>query len=148
MSFHLEDTVPFTYFIDKEFYFDYWNNTQKTAEAPIVLFMSNCNAKNGRNQYIEEMFKWIKIDSYGACFRNKEMPSFPKEMSWEEQKWRIMAKYKFSIAFENVIQKDYVTEKLFHSFITKTVPIYMGAPNIQDFLPDPYYSIINTNQFL
>jgi hypothetical protein len=41
---------------------------------------------------------------------------------WWEVKWNITAQYKFTIAIENSISLDYVTEKLFHSFIVGTVP--------------------------
>ena len=38
---------------------------------------------------------------------------------------------------ENSISADYVTEKLFDAFAGGCVPIYLGAPNIEAFLPDP-----------
>ena len=40
-------------------------------------------------------------------------------------------------AMENSLAKDYVSEKLWHAFRAGCVPIYYGAPNIIDFLPDP-----------
>ena len=47
----------------------------------------------------------------------------------------MISKYKFSIAFENAIAKDYVTEKFFDPLIMGSVPIYLGAPNIEEFAP-------------
>jgi hypothetical protein len=38
---------------------------------------------------------------------------------------------------ENSISADYVTEKLFEAFAGGCVPVYLGAPNIEAFLPDP-----------
>jgi hypothetical protein len=38
---------------------------------------------------------------------------------------------------ENSIAPDYVTEKLYDAFVGGCVPIYYGATNIQNFLPDP-----------
>jgi alpha-1,3-fucosyltransferase 10 len=54
------------------------------------------------------------------------------------------------MAFENIPLEDYVSEKLGHAFITTSLPIYHGAPNIDDFLPsvDPQYpSVIKANDF-
>eukprot|EP01018_Ginkgo_biloba_P008934 Gb_12454 [translate_table: standard] len=43
--------------------------------------------------------------------------------------------YKFSLAFENSNEEDYVTEKFWQSLVAGTVPVVVGAPNIQDFQP-------------
>ncbi len=32
---------------------------------------------------------------------------------------------------------DYVTEKLYDAFVAGCVPLYLGAPNIANLLPDP-----------
>jgi len=62
------------------------------------------------------------------------------------QKKEILARHKFYLAFENANIKDYVTEKFWDSFRAETVPIYMGAPNINDFIP-ARHSIIRTTDF-
>jgi glycosyltransferase involved in cell wall biosynthesis len=41
--------------------------------------------------------------------------------------------YYFSIAIENGNQKNYFTEKILDCFLTGTIPIYKGCPNIDDF---------------
>lgn len=146
MSYHLKDTVPVTYFIDQEIYFYYYRELLKPASAPVVMFLSNCKSNNMRNTYIEELMKYIPIDSYGKCYRNKEIPAHLQGLSWETIKWEIMSQYKFVIAFENTDTEDYVTEKLFHAFYAKTIPIYMGAPNVDEFLPSQK-SIINVRDF-
>ena len=38
---------------------------------------------------------------------------------------------------ENSIATDYVTEKLYDAFVAGCVPVYYGAPNVEDLLPDP-----------
>ena len=47
--------------------------------------------------------------------------------------------YRFSIAIENGMYKNYFTEKILDCFLTGTIPIYYGCPNISDFF--------NTNGF-
>jgi len=51
-------------------------------------------------------------------------------------KMDVLRNYKFSICFENA--KGYpglITEKIFDCFAAGTVPIYYGAPNVQDYIP-------------
>jgi hypothetical protein len=47
-----------------------------------------------------------------------------------------LKKYKFSICYENAENiPGYVTEKIFDSFFAGCIPIYWGAPNINDYVP-------------
>jgi hypothetical protein len=39
----------------------------------------------------------------------------------------------FSVCPENTTQKNYFTEKILDCFVTKTVPVYWGCPNIGDY---------------
>ena len=43
--------------------------------------------------------------------------------------------YKFVLAFENAIDTDFVTEKFYDPLLAGSVPVYLGAPNIEDFAP-------------
>lgn len=43
---------------------------------------------------------------------------------------------------ENSALKDYVTEKVYDGLVAGCVPIYLGAPNVADYIPDNN-SIIN-----
>ncbi|KZC09294.1 Alpha-(1,3)-fucosyltransferase B, partial [Dufourea novaeangliae] len=47
-----------------------------------------------------------------------------------------IANYKFTIAFENAICQDYITEKLWRPLIVGSVPIYYGSPSFKDWLPN------------
>ncbi len=54
-----------------------------------------------------------------------------------ESKFEIQQQYKFSIAFENSDAfMGLITEKIFDCFAAGTVPIYLGAPNVSDYIPD------------
>jgi hypothetical protein len=43
--------------------------------------------------------------------------------------------YRFSFAYENSAEKDWISEKLFDRFHAGCVPIYYGAPNVTDYVP-------------
>ena len=49
----------------------------------------------------------------------------------------VLEKYKFNICFENAKNiPGYITEKIFDSFISGTIPVYLGAPNVSEFIPE------------
>lgn len=99
----------------------------KTTDALAAAFISNCGARNFRLQALEMLEKLdIKIDSYGSCHRNHD---------GRVDKVDTLKNYKFSLAFENSNEEDYVTEKFFQSLVAGAIPVVVGAPNIQDFAP-------------
>lgn len=60
-------------------------------------------------------------------------------------KWETLSAYRFSLCFENMPMTGYVTEKLFDCLYAGTVPIYWGAPNIDDLVPAGAY--VDMRQF-
>uniref|UniRef100_A0A0D9X8U0 Fucosyltransferase n=1 Tax=Leersia perrieri TaxID=77586 RepID=A0A0D9X8U0_9ORYZ len=99
----------------------------KTEEALAAAFISNCGARNFRLQALEMLENLdVKIDSYGSCHRNRD---------GKVDKVETLKRYKFSLAFENSNEEDYVTEKFFQSLVTGAIPVVIGAPNIQEFSP-------------
>jgi len=50
-------------------------------------------------------------------------------------KLKIMSKYKFNVCFENCEVEGYISEKIIDCFKAHTVPIYLGAPNIEKYIP-------------
>ncbi|XP_052192745.1 glycoprotein 3-alpha-L-fucosyltransferase A [Diospyros lotus] len=99
----------------------------KTEKALAAAFISNCGARNFRLQALEALEReGIEIDSYGGCHRNRD---------GRVDKVETLRRYKFSLAFENSNEEDYVTEKFFQSLVAGSVPVVVGAPNIQDFAP-------------
>ena len=47
-----------------------------------------------------------------------------------------MESYKFALCFENIEFPGYVTEKVIDCLVSEVVPIYWGAPDIRDFIPE------------
>lgn len=50
-----------------------------------------------------------------------------------DSKYELFRSYQFSVAIENSKQMNYFTEKVIDCFLTKTVPIYWGCPNIGEY---------------
>lgn len=66
-------------------------------------------------------------------FKVRRFPSFigPNRKSLGET----LANYRFSFAYETSAEPDWISEKLFDRFHAGCVPIYLGAPNITDYVP-------------
>ncbi len=66
-------------------------------------------------------------------FDIKPFPSYSGEVV---SKKIALEKSRFSICFENVNgQPGYITEKIFDCFFSKNVPVYLGAPDIEKYVP-------------
>lgn len=52
-----------------------------------------------------------------------------------KDKLKLLSNFKYCICFENFIAPGYITEKIFDCFKTKCVPIYLGASNIEKYIP-------------
>jgi hypothetical protein len=52
-----------------------------------------------------------------------------------DDKWDGLAPYKYSIAIENSSHYRYFTEKITDCYLSYTMPIYWGCPNILDYFP-------------
>ncbi|XP_060176033.1 putative fucosyltransferase-like protein [Lycium barbarum] len=128
MTTSLSSDVPVGYFSWAEY--DIMAPVQpKTENALAAAFISNCGARNFRLQALEVLEREnIKIDSFGSCHHNRD---------GNVDKVEALKRFKFSFAFENSNEEDYVTEKFFQSLVAGSVPVVIGAPNIQDFAPSP-----------
>lgn len=51
--------------------------------------------------------------------------------------------YQFSVIIENIKKENWFTEKLIDCLLTRTVPIYYGAPNIGNFFDSSYFLSFN-----
>jgi len=46
-----------------------------------------------------------------------------------------LSQYRFAICLENTVFPGYVTEKIFDCFVAGCIPVYLGAPDIGDYVP-------------
>ena len=52
-----------------------------------------------------------------------------------ENKLQVLKEHRFSLCFENTEMPGYITEKMIDCFVSGTVPIYRGAPDVNDYIP-------------
>ncbi len=103
----------------------------KRETAPAVYFASSGVDRSGRTAYVRELMEVLPVDSYGASLRNRDL----RHDDGRATKLETIARYRFTLAFENSIAPDYVTEKFYDPLVAGSVPVYLGAPNVQDFAP-------------
>jgi len=115
--------------------------------APVVYVQSGCDTPSNRDEWVKEFMKYVKVDSYGTCLNNKDLP--PALVGSEQMEhgdfYSLLSKYKFMLSMENAVCPDYVTEKFWRSLQVGVVPIYLGAPNIEEWLPNPKSAIVIEN---
>ena len=85
-----------------------------------------------RNSFCRLLSDYKKVDCPGISLKN--MPSIDDSaMSRQQAKLFFMSNYKFTIAFENESACNYLTEKIIHPFLVKSIPIYWGCPQVAEY---------------
>lgn len=140
MTYQLDADVPIPYLYPA--YRDMLRRPPAPKTGLINAFISSDINQSNRLQYLKELMSYLDVHSYGKALNNRQLENDNGLMS----KASAMASYKFTIAFENAIDKDYVTEKFYHPLILGSVPVYLGAPNIVDFEPG-HHCFINVKDF-
>ncbi|KAJ3658097.1 hypothetical protein Zmor_009856 [Zophobas morio] len=127
----------------------YEKNRLLDSIAPVLYVQSDCDTPVERDAYIAELMKHIQVDSFGACLNNKHFPKGIADVNsmdlYNDKLLHFIAKYKFVLAFENAICDDYITEKLWRPLVVGSVPVYLGSPSVEDWLPNPSSAILAKN---
>ena len=99
------------------------------------------------NKEITEIQK-VRLD-----FVKKLKNTLGDDMDWygdknkTETKIEGISSYKYHLVLENQIGYNFISEKLFDSYLGGAFPIYSGAPNISHYFPKDSYRYINLNNF-
>ena len=116
--------------------FNWWGNTLQTPPVNFTeaikgasFLARNCGAKNNRNEVVKQLIHaGLRVDSLSSCLHNAGPPPGVNL----ENKTNVMEKYLFHLAFENGRTDDYITEKLWGSFHSGTLPVVLGPDNIKE----------------
>lgn len=137
----IEDIVSTKYFVPTA-----EKNKLLNEISPVIYLQSDCETSTERDVYVEQLMKFINIDSYGECLKNKVMPKKFQEDYLnnlnEDEFLNFVARYKFVVAIENGVCEDYITEKFWRAIKVGTIPIYLGSPTIKDWFPNNKSAIL------
>ena len=115
-------------------------------EKPKIKFCnfiySNSRADE-RKQFFELLSTYKHVDAPGEVMNN-----MVKLGHGYEPKVEFMSDYKFTIAFENESALHYTTEKIFHAFLVKSIPIYWGNEAVATlFNPEAFINVHDFDSF-
>jgi hypothetical protein len=116
----------------------------------IVVFVSRCG-KGGRDGIIKRLMNTYTVHSFGKCARTHQVAELHPECLSPNNRYKeklcVFSKYQFALTLDNTREEDYVTEKVYHALISGPVPIYDGAPNVNDYIPTPQ-SVLRLGDFM
>ncbi|KAK2145931.1 hypothetical protein LSH36_646g01058 [Paralvinella palmiformis] len=148
MTYRRDSTIPFPYSVieprkDKLGYIAVTKEDieRKSKDHPVSWMVSRCHKKGCvRHEYVEHLSRFIPVDIYGRCGNlTCSRDSSDTCMIMQERR------YKFYLAFENAVCRDYVTEKAFRTLNYSIVPVVMGGANYSEILPP--HSFIDVRDF-
>ena len=111
---------------------------KKQKKLSFIVSGKNYNFKN-YNKRIDLLRKILDsdldIDIYGKELKINDL-RFKGKLDY---KYTGLIPYEYSIAIENSNEKNYISEKFFDCIICNTIPIYFGAPNINEVYEERYF---------
>ena len=78
-----------------------------------------------------EIVDFEEVDIYGRNWP-QEMSNYKGTLYPHMKKYQIMEQYTFNIIVENTVTENYISEKILDSFLTLTIPVYLGSPKVKD----------------
>ena len=139
MTYKLDSDIDYRYFrIVPGKHPDEYNLSPKFKDEMAVAVVSNC--RPDRLNFIDELQRYITVHVYGSC-GDYSCPS-------EEDCFSMLKnRYKFYLAFENSVCKDYVTEKFYHNALQHNMlPVVISGGNFNNpTVAPPDCCIIATN---
>ncbi|MDI9244972.1 glycosyltransferase family 10 [Marinobacter sp. CHS3-4] len=86
----------------------------------------------------ESIVNYSEIDIYGRNWP-ADMVNFRGPLNPHIKKYLTINKYKFNFTIENVIVNNYISEKILDSFLALSVPVYLGSPEVDRWIPKSCY---------
>lgn len=135
----------------------YWSNNSRMKRV-VVINGSHNPLGRSREQYslrikaMAELSKVGIVDLYGMGWErwwSRKAMWLPYWLNRRaimsiykgkcESKFEILQHYEFCLCFENMWMDGYITEKIFDCLYVGTIPLYMGAPDIVDYIPEDVF---------
>ncbi|EGG21579.1 glycosyltransferase [Cavenderia fasciculata] len=105
------------------------------------------SSSDSRTQFVKQLMEYIKVDSYGSCLNNVQMPKGggKDEYNSHSIKLQVMSRYQFYLAFEKINCQEYLSEVVYHCLSAGVVPVIIASPDTHSRLPKGSY--IDAEQF-
>jgi hypothetical protein len=85
-----------------------------------------------RNKFLNKLEKNMHID-YAGGYKNNMNGCIPYTYNTPEF-LNYISQYKFIISMENSREDTYITEKVIHGLLSKTIPVYWGSKRIYNYI--------------
>jgi len=113
-----------------------------------VSFLTSNKSWAPGHEIRQAVFEYLKDKEEISNFSVRSIRTPPRIDSKEV----VFKNAKYSIIIENEATPNWITEKLIDCFITKTIPIYWGAPNVGEYFDDegilPFSSLSDLERIL
>lgn len=94
-------------------------------------FVCRNGACKARNRFVQRLMKRRHVDC-GGPFMNNIGHCVKDKVAFQQD-------YLFSVAYENEVAPGYITEKIVDAFLSRSIPIYRGDPQVvQHFNPEAF----------
>lgn len=102
-----------------------------------------------RKKIVRSLSNRNDFDLYGRGWGSETSHYIKKVYKGEiNNKEKKLREYKYVICLENAIFPGYITEKIFDCFFAGSVPVYLGAPDIDIYIPkNTFINIANFKDF-
>ena len=144
--------IKFNFSIDPNSPYDFEQLKARFSERKMVSMVAGAKMmQDNPGPYTERVraIRWFESNApddfhlYGGGW---DAASFPSYRGRVDDKLAALAKYRFSICFENANGiPGYITEKILDCMRAGTVPVYSGASNISQWIPPDCY--VDIRQF-
>jgi Glycosyltransferase family 10 (fucosyltransferase) C-term/Fucosyltransferase, N-terminal len=145
MTYELSSDVPLPYALayGERFANDLVMPLESAEKTSLVSsFLSSGVDRSGRRAWHQGLVRELPVACYGRIGRNQRL----ERDAGRRTKLEILGRSVFTLALENSIAPDYVTEKFFDPLVAGSIPVYLGAPNVDRFAPGDH-CFINVNDF-
>lgn len=141
-------------YLPDPYQFDAWDETKadfNRKKELLVMVSRNYYSWPEKSIYFErrDLFKWFlqhhpsDIVVYGQAWERmwpelslEQKAAFAQQhKGYAQDKDAVVTEAKFGIAYENMRYDDYVSEKIYDVMNAGSVPVYLGAPNVSEFIP-------------
>ena len=141
--------IPAVYYRVKYFnsiysQFEQIRNSVSFDEKKFCLVISRDELQLNKQTAINQLSQLGEIDFLENC------DAFIKDKSCYNslELIELYSQYKFIICFEKSTTPGYVTEEIFNIFLSGSIPVYHGAPNITDYIHTNAFIQYDTNMIL